>query len=31
VTSHRNDKEDNLSLAPMINDGGFGMMLTRRF
>jgi membrane-associated phospholipid phosphatase len=31
VTSHRNDKEDNLSFAPMINDGGFGMMLTRRF
>ena len=31
VTSHRNDKEDEVSLAPMINDGGFGMMLTRRF
>jgi len=31
VTSHRNDKEDDISLAPMINEGGFGMMLTRRF
>jgi len=31
VTSHRNDKEDNLSLAPMINEGGFGIVLTRRF
>ena len=31
VTSHRNDKEDDVSLAPMINEGGFCMMLTRRF
>jgi len=31
VASHRNGKESDLSLAPMINNGELGMVLTYRF
>lgn len=31
VASHRSGKVNNLSLAPIVNDGGLGMVLTCRF